>query len=318
MALPTKAKTWTVNPCNSVTYTSYAQLTGDIFLGVKNNLLLMAGVTVKGSCNGTTGAMDGVDRWSTSGAIQTQGTSAITPQSWMVLDLADMGGTELLLSYGNNSNTFTVAYSPGGLYTIAATATHKPTATDEVIIGNGVAFVTASVANLWTTWTASDGSALYFATAQSGTWTRIACVQLITSRVEVGTFSPTVAGFCIPGSAATFNSWNTAAPACRLNPGTGVVNISGYFGSEGVKYNNTAGALYTQISELQGGGHNIYPVSFWSETATARGAVGNWIDLWAGNVNATDGDTYPNDSSRTFIHVGDFILPWGGSAPVMA
>ncbi len=325
MALPTPAKTWVIDPCNSVAYsTTKIEQVATIMLAIKNSLLTMSGVTVKGSCNGTTGAMDGVDRWASATDVSTQASSATAAQSWIVLDLANMGGAELLLTnHSTVAGNFGVQFSPGGLYAAAGTATHKPTATDDQNMaatpsnGGGLQTSAGLVTQLWSTWLASDGSALAFAVAAGGAWQGMMVLQLVTSRVSVGTFSPAAVGLRLtPAAGGVFSSWGTAQAYCRLNPGGGAVNVIGFLGAEGVK-NGIVGSQLTSIAELQGSAHNMFQVSLWSETATARGAVGVLVDLWAGNTGAADGDTYPNDTSRLFVQFGDLILPWDGSSVVM-
>lgn len=322
MALPTKQKTWSIDPCNRETVASLVEAVSECMLGIKNALKLMSGVTVKGSSNGAAGAMDGTDRWVTAADVQTRQNSTTLPISWIVLDLANMGGAELLMSYNAAAQQgFSFYFSPGGNYAAAGTPTHKPTAADEVTIGAGVSIMSTSGTNdrLWSTGVASDGSALWFGIAEAGAWTAFCVLQTITSRLATPAWhSPAVAGFIVGtqvGHSGAFGVWGTARPACRINPGA-AVNVAGFFGSEGYK-TQIAGAAMANVAELQGGGHNIYPVSLWSETATVRGAVGNWVDLWCGNVGANDGDTYPNDATRQFIQVSDFILPWDGSVVAM-
>lgn len=322
MALPTKVKTWTIDPCNRETCATLLEAVGDVMLGIKNALKLGSGVTVKGSCNGTTGAMDGVDRWTVSTDVQTRFNGTAGAQSWIVLDLANMGGVELLLTYNATSQQgFSFYFSPGGNYVAAGTATHKPTATDEVTIQSTSSIMSTSATNdrLWTTWFASDGSALRFAIAEAGVFTCFLVLETVTNRFSTaGNFSPAVVGFSIGtqvGHTGAFGVWGSPRPACRVNPGV-AVNISGFFGTEGYG-TGIAPSQQTNVAENQGGGHNLYHVSMHSTTATARGPVCNFIDLYCGNVGATDGDTYPNDTTRLWMQISDFITPWDGSAVAM-
>ena len=331
MALPTPAKTWVIDPCNSISYTSYLQRTSEVMLAIKNSILTMSGVTVKGSCNGTTGAMDGTDRWTTSTDVQTRTNSATAAQSWIVLKFANMGGAELLLTYQDSFDyRFGVQFSAGGNFAAAATATHRPTATDYQVMlnpsagtrtpanGGGIAFATSGVAALWTTWLASDGSALYFGIASAAEWWSIVSIQLVSSAVTSGTFSPAAVCFTLTpssvfGYGGMLDIWESApVTSCRINS----LSVYGFFGTEAAK-TGIAPALYTAIAELQGSGHNMFPVMLWSETPGARGFIGTVTDMWVGNSTAASGDTYPNDTSRLFVQVGDMILPWDGSAVVM-
>lgn len=322
MALPTKVKTWVIDPCNRDTNATLLEAVGDAMLAIKNSILTMSGVTVKGSCNGVTGAMDGVDRWTTSANVQTRFNGTAGAQSWIVLDLGNMSGVELLLTYNAASQQgFSFYFSPGGNYVVAGTSTHKPTATDEVTISAQNAIMSSSGTNdrLWTTWFANDGSALRFAIAEAGVWTMFLVLEAVTNRFATpANFSPAVVGFAIGtqiGHAGTLGVWGTPRPACRANPGA-AVNISGFFGTEGYG-TGIAPAQLTSVAENQGGGHNLYPVSMHSTTATVRGPVCNFIDLYCGNTGANDGDTYPNDLTRLWVQIADFIVPWDGSAVAM-
>lgn len=322
MALPTKAKTWTTSACNRTATGVLLTNMQELLYRFKVQILAMSGVTVKGSCNQVTGTMDGTDRWTGPTDIL-RGGSATSAQSWIVLDCANMGGAEFLITYwgaGGGDQNCNIAFSPGGNYALAGTSTHKPTATDEIIIqstglgGNGV------LDRLWTSMVASDGTGFFFLVAKSGAWESCTGLQLVTTRVLApSTHSPAVVGFSFGSvvSPATFAGWGTSTAGSRVTPSGGAAtNVALFFGAEGYK-TSIAGSLQTSVCELQGSAHQIYPVSVWSETALCRGPVGNLVDIWAGNVNASDGDTYPNDATRLFVQVNDLILPWDGTAVVM-
>lgn len=322
MALPTKVKTWSIDPCNRETAATLLEAMGDCLLGIKNALKLMSGVSVKGSCNGVTGAMDGVDRWVASSDVQTRFNGTAGAQSWIVLDLANMGGVELLMTYNAASQQgFSFYFSPGGNYVVAGTSSHKPTATDEVTIQAGGSIMTTSgtADRLWTTWVSSDGAALMFAIAEAGAFTSFVALQQVTNRISTPAWLVGgVVGFSIGtqvGHTGLFSVWGTTRPVCRINPGA-AVNVGAFFGTEGAKV-GLAPSQYTNVAELQGSGHNLFPVSIWSETATVRGAVGTFIDIWCGNTAANDGDTYPNDATRLWMQISDFVVPWDGSAVAM-
>ncbi len=233
-AMPSKVKTWSIDPCNRETVASLAEAIGDCYLGIKNALKLMSGVTVKGSCDGTTGAMDGVDRWAATANVQTRFNGSGGAQSWIVLDLANMGGAELLLTNNSASTSgFSWYYSPGGNYAAAGTPNQKPTAADEVTIGASVTQFTNSTTNdrLWSTWVSSDGAALAFGIAEAGNWTAVVFMQAATNRITSGTLQAGVVA-CYFGSSAgalAFAQWGTARPVCRVN----TTNLALKLGSEG-------------------------------------------------------------------------------------
>lgn len=320
MSLPTFAKTWSINPCNRVTYVSYAQVVGDAMFAIKNILKAVSGVTVAGSSNGSTAAMDATDRWVASANVQVRGSTASAAQSWIVLNLANAGGAQLLMTYLSSSQVgFSFYFSPGGLFAAAGTATYKPTATDEVTIRSGSLIANTTADRLWTTWAASDGSAVAFAFAGTGVWESLLVFQLATARVDSpATFSPAVIGFQIgtqAGGSALPSAWGTAYAQARVNMGSGAANYGALFGCMAFGV-TPAPTLWTGVLEANGGGSGLYALSAGLNSAGAHGTLCNFTDLYTANGSVNDGDTY---GSRALIKVGGLALPWNGTtSPVMS
>jgi hypothetical protein len=66
--------------------------------------------------------------------------------------------------------------------------------------------------------------------------------------------------------------------------------------------------------------YDLFPIGFYSTTASHRGRHGTLFDAYLGNSTVADGDTYPNDAAnRQWVQVGTgLVLPWGiaATAPV--
>lgn len=326
MALPTPQKTWVIDPCNRVVFSSLVQTQRTI--AYENKVFLKAnGFTVKGSSTGSVAAMDAVDRWAAATDAGTRGANTTTAQSWIVLEHSGMGGLEILMTYqGSADNNYKIAISPGGNWTVAATATHQPTASDEVIvIANTIDFInsTASGDRLWSGWVSSDGAICRLAIARAGAWVNGFAIESVSSTVNTSGgagFSPAVLGVLL-GTGSAFQPYSTRNNAAVANAGgvgrangigQATTQVTGMMGVEG--YNGTSGpANTTFVPELQGSAL-LYPLTVWSNTATARGKLGLLYDWWVGLTTAGDGDTYPNDATRLFIQLNDDVWPWDGSA----
>ena len=320
MALPSKTKTWGYSANNRITYSSLVQVTRDWALGFKNYLKTLSGVTVKGSSNGSAAAMDASDRWSVAGDI-TRGSNATSAQSWIVLDFANMGGTEVLLAFrGTSDDHFYISFSPGGNFVAAGTPTHTPTATDECNLQSG-SFVSSSTSadRLWTCAGASDGSAIFFLMFRSNALVHSGLLQLCTSAVlSPATFSPATWGF-VGGTTLSISTLSSTGQTngARCFNGSTSGNVTVKVGGEGFASQLAVERFSGTQTVLQGGSaYLIQPTAVWTETASFGGKLGNAIDFWAGNVSQNDGDTYPNDATNQFIGIGDWVFPWNGSAVV--
>lgn len=129
--------------------------------------MVTAGWTVKFSCDGATGPANGADatdRWATQANCTVRAVNNATAQSWIVLQNAD--GVQVRFTYlGATDDIFDVAFSPSGLYTLQATTTFPPSATDNVTIATGTSIVNATASNdrIMSIWTSSDTKGWRFA-----------------------------------------------------------------------------------------------------------------------------------------------------------
>jgi hypothetical protein len=157
MFAPQLTKNWTISPNLRRSFTTLIDQVGWLFYENKTKLLA-AGWTVKFSSTGLVGPTNGADttdRWVSITDIATRATVAAAPQSWIVLQNTD--GLQILFTYqGASDDIARITYSPGGLFTLAGTTTHQPTATDETFVINATSLVNATtsqdrVMSIWTT-----------------------------------------------------------------------------------------------------------------------------------------------------------------------
>jgi hypothetical protein len=146
MAKVQVTKTWTITP--NVRLTPFVSLNATMGWWLYQNKLAMltAGWTLVGTSNGVTAAFDGAggDRW-TSAAVGplTRGAAAANPQSWAIMQNAD--GVQVLFAYqGATDDIARISMSQGGLFVLAGTTTHQPTATDEVIASTAATVINAT------------------------------------------------------------------------------------------------------------------------------------------------------------------------------
>lgn len=326
MPMPTPVKTWNWDVNNRVTFTTMLTVNQTLLLEMKNYLKTQ-GFTVKGSSNSVAAAMDAVDRWVVATDI-VRGSGTTNVQSWIVLEHAGMGGAEILIAYqGGAVENAKWAWSPGGIWTIAATPTHQPTATDEVSLGTTWDPGTASLDRLWDGWVSTDGAVIMFTIARNNSFERWIGIGMIDSQV-VGTgatFSPPIFGFTLSAAqkdVTNFSSLGTNKVARVLTTeSVTAVNASCGAGTEGYS-SQLQGNRAAYLSKLQRDASGnptalLMPASVWTETAGVEGKLGNMYDVWSALNTAADGTTYP-PTDLDFMQIGDWLVTWDGvTIPVL-
>lgn len=320
MSLPAKAKTWIIDPCNRIAFTSLLQTMGAYVFEV-TTFLLANGYTCKGSSTGAAAAMDATNRITTSTSFNTRAANTTTAQSWIVF--VGGNGENILITYtGAADDVCRISFSPGGLMTVAGTATFAPTATDECVItlSTTVIGATASGDRLWSGWIDSQAKLCRFAICRSAVFVSCWGVELVSSTVGGAiAFTPPIWGFSYDrsgiyyagggsnGVCATFTA-STRGGRARANA------IVGDFGG-GAEFHNFAVAEASLQPTLQGGGYIIKPLSIWGVTASCNGKLGNRIDWWGGRDGSAivDGDIYGNGE---FITFNGTLWPWDGTPGV--
>jgi hypothetical protein len=232
---------------------------------------------------------------------------------------------DILFTYqGATDDVCRISYSPGQLFTAAATSTHQPTATDEQLLTSATTVInaTASADRLWHGWVSSDAKAFRVVTARSGVVLGAWGVETFLSALvapAVGVPLATPAwGFAYNRAGLTFTNIplafvaNTAGGVARVVVSSVGINAVCGGGTEGAISGTSVAVNYGTIQpELQGAaGYPMTPVTAWSLTTGARGKLGTRIDWWLGRTGQPDGDTY---GAKLFINLADTVWPWDGT-----
>jgi len=322
LGLPTVVQTWTMSfnnryVWNTSTSTNVAEMGAFAFslFGVGGFLTSTMGYTVKGSCDGTTGAMDGTNRITAATKWATRNNGSAGAQCWIVL--ADGAGINWCFSYNSASDgTLRLAHSTGGNYVAAGTPSNQPTATDECFDSASSDWViTATLGSrfdqVWHLWGSSDKKMFRICTCSftgvqaDGTSfnSYIAGEKFTSALASPATFTLTTGGGTVGavktyytatnGSTGHLYTWNAnfntaysvtlGGDICRVNNGSADGNAKTSAGCEypGGSPNNTNGAWNIDYPALQGrNGYTIFPVEMGSITASFDGKLGNRIDQW--------------------------------------
>lgn len=331
MSLPAVAKTWFISPCNRITFVSLNDTMSKFLFGIVT-YLISKGWVVKGSCDGTTGAMDGVNRWSSAANATTKGANTTSANSWIVL--TDAFGYDILISFvGATDDIARISVSFAGDYVAAGTPNQTPTSTtNEQVIVSGTSLInaTGSQDRLWSCWASSDAKSFRIAVARGGVWTGVLWgVEEFTQNsyhASVSSMSNsfgwafgTTSAF-LAASNFTAYGQNQRGGYVRAVVSSTIRLCSCSFTTECVGGNgqNAASDVGQNLApELQGG--TDYPmkrVGIYSITASARGKVGNVVDWWVGRsgVGIVDGDTY---GSLQFVNMTETVWVWDSTTAVV-
>lgn len=343
MALPTKLVAWTYSLNNRITYVSLVQTMRDtIYLVVTR--LIAQGYVVKGSCDGTTGAMDGLNRWASAADAGIRAVNTTTPCSWIVL--TDGNGADILFAYvqigvsPTGDDVYRISVSHAGTYVAAGTPAHTPTSTSEQLINSffnsstpTIILNTTSADRIVHIWTAPGALGFRVWILRAGV---TACLFGVDSH-EPLTYAPGVTvsaghGFYIHGSLFSAGYLLTDPPVSsannamtrtvvRTNQGTQLASCGK--ATEGV---NITGGLVadwpevgqTYAPELQGTDYKMKRLKLYSTLAAARGDVGIHKDFWIGRIGAgvTTGDTYGNREFVCVQAIAGIVWPWDGTPGV--
>lgn len=267
-----------------ITFTSLNQ-TLSAYIGGATTFFIAQGFVCAGSSNGTTAAMDGVNRWSSTAAVR--GANTTTAQSWIVITHAN--GAQTLFAYtGGTDDIARISGSPGGLFILAGTATFAPTATDEVVGITGVTLInsTASanrVANYQVD-TAHNGWRMFMFRSS------VLAAALLWGELFDPTYLISPASCAVPVWWGTMNTSSTsqaggpqgAFSASSLGGSTRMVvsgvpltvNLGGTSKILSGGFNNETNVA----NELNGGGFMDRAIGLCSTTTSARGDVGKRFD----------------------------------------
>ncbi len=329
MTAPVLQRSWTIVPNQRIPIVSYATLVlqGGRYLRLIADTLLAHGYTCKGSCNGTTGAMDGVNRWTTDAAASVQAANTTTAVSWMVL--TDGNGCNIVLSFvGATGDVARISFSASGVTVVAGTATFTPTSADEAVLYTGVSLITNSTTQDRVLYVWVDSTAKMMRTCNfvanvlaEGSWG----VELVNANRTTITYSPAVWGFAFNNAQLDLSSTTFFASFSANNRG-GYARINGttanvIMGAE--SYNNGSFIAFagnnaaTKPPMQKGIGIGMFPILIGSITATRQGPIGSLYDWWTGKSmsGSSGGDVcYPGGNwiQLTSQSSGP-VWPWDNS-----
>lgn len=322
---PTSLKSWAAGMLvnQRITFSSLLTTLGTYVVGITNQLIAK-GYTCSGSCNGTTGAMDGVNRCTTAGNFATRATIAGASQSWIVVKAAN--NVQTLITYqGASDDIARVSCSPGGLFVAAGTPAQQPTATDELVISTVTLIgATASADRVFSVWVDSTANmwraAIFRQNVMIG---GVIGVELFDSSALVGvTCSPSVYGFFhVDAQSGTMTNrqggYATGAGArgglCRTS-GNVQTQLGGGVHVGNASFTNDSGILLT----ANGSVYATRPCALWSISTGCFGHVGDRIDWYdSSDVSAcgalTAGLSWVLINNSNAAATGGYLWPWDGS-----
>lgn len=325
---PTISASWTIVPnvrfTSSATSTVIAVMQAYVF-SIKTFLKTTMGYTVKGSCSVGTGAMDGVDRWTSAADVTPRNNGAGGSQAWVVLTNGD--GMDICLSYNSPSDDiFRIATSPGGVYVAAGTPNQQPTAIDEVFDATTTTWVnaTASLDRVWHHWGTFDKKMWRTAVFRDGVFQSAVGVERFVSSIQapavmVGPpaykFFTSIPGYGTNSALSVYSASAGGNARVHASDRDLTINLGG--GAE-MYFSNASTTTFGSTTDkppLQGGASSIMnPVCLASSTAGGEGKLGNRIDWW---YVLTTGLAVAGDmiGASRFIMIGEtMVWPWDGTS----
>lgn len=327
MSTPTPTKTWLVTQQRLYARGSGLAASQQALRAIKTALMTSDGWICTGSQTAGGGGMDGVDRWTTDGALKWGNPSTDAVSAWIALRKLNAAGTgkhlDLLLhlssstSFGTQVDELGWYWGAGGTY-FGGTATARPT----YIGGQEVAALvaadwrdngTADFSAVLTVVRAADGSGVRVflldsnrvvcflsvesvATPSSG-WTHPVAVTRTTGAPSAGQLVGT-------GSTVLFDAragdarWFSAAWLAE-GYATSVL-------SDGIRYAN----------QITGGPAHVWalsPVAVASSVAGKCGRHGDLVDVYLAPAHLPIGLPFPLDAPPSWVKLGDLVVPWDGS-----
>jgi hypothetical protein len=318
MPLPTLSKTWQHN-VNQVIPAQGSNLATNRrnFKLLKDSLIGFGTLpwTTRGSSNSTTAGMDAVDRWATDADLVWGGGV----HSWYVFRQTGIATNfEMCLDLNSSSPYIgTLAVSPSVGFTGGSTSA-RPTATDEIVLINNNVLGGAYNGDVDTklhVMQSTDGQCtrvMFWAQNGNTTFYLFDKPNNPVSGWTNPSVSIAIAGGL--GGAVVASLGNLLTAANGRGRGTSTMNL--YLTAEGIGSSGNLMDLLTQVNDFDSNAP-FFPIGLLSLTTSHRGRHGSLFDLWYGMTIIANSDTYPNDASRQFAQLGDLILPWNGSVPLI-
>lgn len=297
-------------------------------------------LTLKGSSGSVAGrgaGMDGKDRWLSPADIVSNSSGN---RDWFVVETSN--GLELLFWHHCTSASYNYEMAFIGLsengYT-GGTINTKPTVTDEIEEVDG--------AHRWGPHVDPNGRTFYFFAMMSNDGAHFRLWSLCDAYDGAGLFvgmepakNPVIGGALIPWNGNNNVCWWAS---CAEESGNSDRMTYTHFWSQAriravIDKDASAGGPYypamamtTECDAASSLGQTLdirsngltpasvffWPIGFASNDTNIKGRLGRLADIWFSpdaGVQMRWGATFSSAGSKTFIRIGDFILPWDGSS----
>lgn len=324
MALPSLQKSWQFSTNNA--YTAAATVKASYEQLVYAIKVILTGFstnpwTVVSSSNAVSAGA--ADYWTSASSVNFQNSGN---RSWIVLKQTGLGSNvQLLMIYHASQATGTGEFfqfyvSPSVGFT-GGTVSVNPSASDSFLIQTNQygTFATPGAAFAFNIHgmqsTDGEGTRLIWSSASQ------TCGALIIDKMQspvTGLACP-VATYCPGAHTRATNVWENSKIFNGANVSlrnAGLV-ISGFVtmqigGTNIAAYNS---GVINQIANE----YPLMPMGVFSTQVSSQGFHGFMVDMWNGTTNAaaTNGSTYPNDTTRQLVQFGNTVLPWDGSVPTI-
>lgn len=346
MALPTLVKTWQFDVNNQVL--ADATQEGDnnnapddkrtLLFEIKEFLTNAASgawtVVASAGGNGTgfvagTPVADATDNWLAFDDLRWNAPKTAN-RSWIVLRQTDFFGSGQHLevcidcvhtSTAQDGGLLDILMSRAG-FTGFTSLNARPTATDEVsILLDG-------------TWAGPNNDP----TGRTWRWHGMISTDGKATRVVIHLNDNPISWFIVQAPANAVTGWNSPVIADWASTGatTGTINsFSNYhdlallhtINTAGLQFGDrlfmtsegfgasAAGEVFTVANQVDGN-FGFFPMGVASTQPGFIGRHADVDDLWWGNANTNEGDTFPLAATRLFVQFGDMIFPWNGSLPL--
>ncbi len=292
-----KSKTWSYNVNQASAYGTTSEGISAFLYFLKVNMLTMSGAVVKGSSNGTTAAMDGVDRVTSDPAALTAGS----PLKWIVIDMPSMsGGFEWMISWHTTTNS-RLQVSPANGFTGGSTSA-VPTATDSdsPSTANLVSPTAGTTYNHFCK--TSDGkSFIWFSTGGNVIHSYAMALEGVLACETANSLDTTWQG----GAPASLTLAFPATFKCRMSAtNVSALPFGGPFIAATADKKTAQGDLYIA---------NEFGLS---DNGTAPDGIlfQKIFDVYrGGNSLVITGDSAPAGGPRDWLQLGNIVIPWSGA-----
>lgn len=273
--------------------------------------------TVLGSSDGTTAALDAVDRWSAhTNVVQNNSGSA---HSWIVLRCAALGYDCLIDANSSTTANYRLAFTPSTTPFSGGSTTAGPTSTEEFTVGTTAVGTSTNVALIGDTATGnsnfgnfcvSDNGEFIFTCTRAGTGIGTTFIAFCkpTGGEAGDTRNAVAVGISVGISgrgAPTTAHFNSVSFASQRTPNGSLISTGGWstqiFGGSAYTGSGATSALT--------GNYLTYAIRNCTITpqVSDRGAIPDWYLVGTVAVNSS----YPAvGATQTHIVVGDLIIPF--------